>query len=645
MFGSGKKYANMEFDWDAYWEDIRNGVPIEKRLKKRKKGKYYRPYIPFTFQADGASVSARNHDHSFEQQDNLQNEIANLSDTVNQYDCRAEEKALQIKRITDEANHELFRIISTKVKHELLTVLRNRDSFVFDDGVSLQFKNWLNTEVDSIIDKASSELESYNTEFIMDAQVAELYACCKTRLETLEKNELMQFAQDYLDELEEAGFKDIYFSITRDVMAVYLTAITPEGIPLRITGCPCDWDYPPQANDPASFLRRRFSFYEGCYPGQKPEFNVSDSGFKHAFRGLMRAVPIVDWCDAAYSLKYALLEYSPQVDFSGESSICLYVYGDSHLNKRCKFDIYFDPLAFKTIANSIFDASVQVLKDGSFNRIEAIGNGRDKKITIAAVDNSGMKFLMSVEVAENCEFTASNLRFRECMLGLTKAVTSVDWINDSAHIMFQKALESNNLVVHCVDKTGLCTFSASAFTEECTNPFEIKVRIDRQDFIVRRNAADERRAVVRNHLRNEREATSLRISSSLVSSSAVRTSDTIDNMSGLEFEELCAELLRANGYSDVEITPGSGDQGIDIVAEKDFIKYGFQCKCYSAPVGNKAVQEAFTGKSFYRCHIAIVLTNNRFTSAARELADKTGVVLWDRNKIFELIESAEPIFS
>lgn len=118
------------------------------------------------------------------------------------------------------------------------------------------------------------------------------------------------------------------------------------------------------------------------------------------------------------------------------------------------------------------------------------------------------------------------------------------------------------------------------------------------------------------------------------------SSANIDEMSGLEFEAFCAAVLRANGFSDVEVTRGSGDQGIDILATKEFVKYGFQCKCYSSDVGNKAVQEALAGKAFYGCHVAVVLTNRHFTTAARALAEQVGVVLWDRELLFSLAERA-----
>lgn len=120
--------------------------------------------------------------------------------------------------------------------------------------------------------------------------------------------------------------------------------------------------------------------------------------------------------------------------------------------------------------------------------------------------------------------------------------------------------------------------------------------------------------------------------------SAVDRQSNFDRMEGHEFEYFCADLLKKNGYENVSVTQGSGDQGIDIIAYKDGIKYGIQCKCYTSDIGNKAIQEVFAGKAFYECHVGVVLTNRFFTKPAAELARKNGIILWDRNKLLELIE-------
>lgn len=112
----------------------------------------------------------------------------------------------------------------------------------------------------------------------------------------------------------------------------------------------------------------------------------------------------------------------------------------------------------------------------------------------------------------------------------------------------------------------------------------------------------------------------------------------IDFMDGHQFEYWCADLLRKIGFVNVEVTQGSGDQGVDIIAKKDGIKYAIQCKCYSSDLGNKPVQEVNTGKAIYHCQIGAVITNRHFTQGGQEAAEATGVLLWDRDWIQSKLE-------
>lgn len=105
----------------------------------------------------------------------------------------------------------------------------------------------------------------------------------------------------------------------------------------------------------------------------------------------------------------------------------------------------------------------------------------------------------------------------------------------------------------------------------------------------------------------------------------------VDGLGGIEFEFFCAEMLKRTGYSDVYVTKSSGDQGADILAEKDGIKYAIQCKRYSSNLGNTPVQEVHAARTMYGCQIGAVLTNQYFTAGAKELANTTGVLLWDRD--------------
>lgn len=114
----------------------------------------------------------------------------------------------------------------------------------------------------------------------------------------------------------------------------------------------------------------------------------------------------------------------------------------------------------------------------------------------------------------------------------------------------------------------------------------------------------------------------------------------IDGMEGHEFEYFCADLLQKVGFSEVTVTPGSGDQGVDVLAAKDGIKYAIQCKNYASALSNTPVQEVSAGKQFYGCHVGVVMTNSTFTPGAIQLAAATNVLLWDRRKLDELIAKA-----
>lgn len=100
-------------------------------------------------------------------------------------------------------------------------------------------------------------------------------------------------------------------------------------------------------------------------------------------------------------------------------------------------------------------------------------------------------------------------------------------------------------------------------------------------------------------------------------------------MNGYEYEQKCAILLKAKGFSNIAVTQCSGDQGIDIIAYKAETKYGVQCKYYTGTVGNKAVQEAYAGAAYYGCATAMVITNSTLSKSASELAKELNVEVWE----------------
>lgn len=111
-----------------------------------------------------------------------------------------------------------------------------------------------------------------------------------------------------------------------------------------------------------------------------------------------------------------------------------------------------------------------------------------------------------------------------------------------------------------------------------------------------------------------------------------------DLMEGRDFEFFCADLLQKRGFLDVEVTKGSGDNGVDILAEKDGVSYAIQCKRYDEPVGVKAVQEAYAGRDYYDKMVGVVMSNQYFTKNAVEMARKLKILLWDRGYLEEMLE-------
>jgi restriction system protein len=96
--------------------------------------------------------------------------------------------------------------------------------------------------------------------------------------------------------------------------------------------------------------------------------------------------------------------------------------------------------------------------------------------------------------------------------------------------------------------------------------------------------------------------------------------------SPLDFERWCAQVLGQNGWR-TTVTKASGDQGADVLAEKDEQTVVLQCKLYTGAVGNKAVQEAFSAQRHYATRRSAVVTNAQFTKSAQELARTTKVLL------------------
>lgn len=108
-----------------------------------------------------------------------------------------------------------------------------------------------------------------------------------------------------------------------------------------------------------------------------------------------------------------------------------------------------------------------------------------------------------------------------------------------------------------------------------------------------------------------------------------------DQMTPAQYEQFCADQLRLAGWT-ARVTMQSRDQGVDVIAEKESVRIVLQCKLYARPVGNRSVQEAAAARAHEDADYALVVSNNRFTPAAEELAATNGVLLLHHRDLPEI---------
>jgi restriction system protein len=110
------------------------------------------------------------------------------------------------------------------------------------------------------------------------------------------------------------------------------------------------------------------------------------------------------------------------------------------------------------------------------------------------------------------------------------------------------------------------------------------------------------------------------------------TLSSIDAMDGTQFEEFLAVLFVHLGYR-VQYVGMSHDFGADLVLTSPRQRIVVQAKRYAGNVGIGAVQEALGAVHYYRGTRGMVVASGGFTESARELAARSGVELWDRQRL------------
>lgn len=109
------------------------------------------------------------------------------------------------------------------------------------------------------------------------------------------------------------------------------------------------------------------------------------------------------------------------------------------------------------------------------------------------------------------------------------------------------------------------------------------------------------------------------------------------NLDGPKFEKLIYRLFIKMGYS-AQLIGKSGDQGGDLIANKDGNRVLIQTKCYKDwSTGNEAIQQVVGALKYYDCNKAMVITTSHFTPGAIALAEANKTELISKERLQELL--------
>lgn len=108
-------------------------------------------------------------------------------------------------------------------------------------------------------------------------------------------------------------------------------------------------------------------------------------------------------------------------------------------------------------------------------------------------------------------------------------------------------------------------------------------------------------------------------------------------LDGLDFEHELAVVLRKAGYK-AQVTRGSGDDGVDIWADRNNEKIAIQCKRYGGAVGPAVVRELYGVLMHLKADRGVVATTGYFTNGAVDFAADKPIELWTLDEILRLQE-------
>ncbi len=118
-------------------------------------------------------------------------------------------------------------------------------------------------------------------------------------------------------------------------------------------------------------------------------------------------------------------------------------------------------------------------------------------------------------------------------------------------------------------------------------------------------------------------------------STQVDIASNVCSMNAVAFKEFTVSLFREIGYT-VEITPETGDNGIDLLLRKNNQLIAVQCKRWSAPVGEPVVRDFYSALMSSGAQSGYVVTTSTFTSHAYAFAEGKPIHLVDLDALVDL---------
>src|SRR5215813_9470288 len=109
----------------------------------------------------------------------------------------------------------------------------------------------------------------------------------------------------------------------------------------------------------------------------------------------------------------------------------------------------------------------------------------------------------------------------------------------------------------------------------------------------------------------------------------------VGSMTDVTFKEFTGSLFREMGYT-VEITPGTSDNGIDLLLRKNSQLIGVQCKRWNTPVSEPIIRDFYSALVSSGAQSGYIITTSTFTSHAYSFAEGKPIQLVDLESLLDL---------